>query len=129
MKIGRRVLDSAQGKGFDRPVGQRHKVVVCLADLIEALKLQIVHHVVHERQLRDVAMPQQSFMDNMMHDLKLERFYRIGKTYNDLVTFPDGPIKTFTLRGIKDSPPYFMTAGYQPSPTRWNSSTSFSERS
>ena len=36
MKIGRRVLDPAQGKGFDRPVGQRHKVVVCLADLIEA---------------------------------------------------------------------------------------------
>jgi cytochrome c peroxidase len=51
-------------------------------------------------------MPQLSFMDNMMHDLKLERFYQIGKTYNDLVTLPDGPIKTFTLRGIKDSPPY-----------------------
>jgi cytochrome c peroxidase len=51
-------------------------------------------------------IPQLSFMDNMMHDLKLERFYQIGKTYNDLVTLPDGPIKTFTLRGIKDSPPY-----------------------
>jgi cytochrome c peroxidase len=45
-------------------------------------------------------------MDNMMHDLKLERFYQIGQTFNDLVTLPDGPIKTFTLRGIKDSPPY-----------------------
>jgi cytochrome c peroxidase len=32
-----------------------------------------------------------------MHDLKVERF----------TTEPgDGPIKTFTLRGIKDSPPY-----------------------
>ena len=41
-----------------------------------------------------------------MHDLKLERFYQIDKTYNDLVMLPDGPIKTFTLRGIKDSPPY-----------------------
>jgi cytochrome c peroxidase len=51
-------------------------------------------------------IPHLSFMDNMMHDLKLERFYQIGKTYNDLVTLPDGPIKTFTLRGIKDSPPY-----------------------
>jgi cytochrome c peroxidase len=51
-------------------------------------------------------IPQLSFMDNMMHDLKLERFYQVGKTYNDLVTLPDGPIKTFTLRGIKDSPPY-----------------------
>ena len=49
---------------------------------------------------------QTSFMDNNMHDLKLERFYRIGQTVNDLVTLPDGPIKTFTLRGIKDSPPY-----------------------
>jgi len=41
-----------------------------------------------------------------MHDLKLERFYQIGQTENGLVMLPDGPIKTFTLRGIKDSPPY-----------------------
>jgi len=41
-----------------------------------------------------------------MHDLKLERFYKIGQTVNGLVMLPDGPIKTFTLRGIKDSPPY-----------------------
>ena len=41
-----------------------------------------------------------------MYRPKLERFYQIGKTYNDLVTLPDGPIKTFTLRGIEDSPPY-----------------------
>jgi len=50
--------------------------------------------------------PQLSFMDNNMHDLKLERFYKVGETANDLVELPDGPIKTFTLRGIKDSPPY-----------------------
>ena len=25
---------------------------------------------------------------------------------NDMALLPDGPIKTFTLRGIKDSPPY-----------------------
>jgi len=49
---------------------------------------------------------QTSFMDNNMHDLKLERFYQIGQTVNDVVMLPDGPIKTFTLRGIKDSPPY-----------------------
>ena len=29
-----------------------------------------------------------------------------GSDRNDLVMMPDGPIKTFTLRGIKDSPPY-----------------------
>ncbi|MFT3837919.1 MAG: cytochrome B6 [Myxococcaceae bacterium] len=41
---------------------------------------------------------QLQFSDQMMHDLKVERFYP-GR--------PEGPIKTFTLRGIKDSPPYF----------------------
>ncbi len=51
-------------------------------------------------------IPQTSFMDNNMHDLKLERFYEIGQTVNGLVMLPDGPIKTLTLRGIKDSPPY-----------------------
>lgn len=50
--------------------------------------------------------PQTAFLDNNMHDLKLERFYEIGQTTNGLATLPDGPIKTFTLRGIKDSPPY-----------------------
>ncbi len=33
------------------------------------------------------------YLDNKMHDLKLERFVNEP---------PDGPIKTFTLRGIKD---------------------------
>ena len=51
-------------------------------------------------------VPQANFMDHMMHDLKTERFFRIGQTINDNVVLPDGPIKTFTLRGIKDSPPY-----------------------
>src|SRR4051812_35816403 len=51
-------------------------------------------------------VPQTAFMDNNMHDLKLERFYSVGQTENGLVVIPDGPIKTFTLRGVKDSPPY-----------------------
>jgi cytochrome c peroxidase len=51
-------------------------------------------------------IPQQAFLDHQMHDLRLERFYNTGQTVNDLVMLPDGPIKTFTLRGIKDSPPY-----------------------
>jgi cytochrome c peroxidase len=50
--------------------------------------------------------PQTAFLDNQMHDLKLERFYKTGQSVNDFVAMPDGPIKTFTLRGIKDSPPY-----------------------
>lgn len=38
-----------------------------------------------------------AFTDDYMHDLQVERFYA-GR--------PEGPIKTFPLRGIKDSPPY-----------------------
>lgn len=38
------------------------------------------------------------YMDQQMHDLKLERFLKDAPG--------DGPIKSFTLRGIKDSPPY-----------------------
>jgi cytochrome c peroxidase len=51
-------------------------------------------------------LPQLSFLDNNMHDLKLERFYKVGQVVNDQAAIPDGPIKTFTLRAIKDSPPY-----------------------
>jgi cytochrome c peroxidase len=46
-----------------------------------------------------VSHPPLSFMDNMMHDLKLERFYQIGRTYNDLVTLPDGPSKPSPCAG------------------------------
>lgn len=45
------------------------------------------------------------YTDNMMHDLGLERFYKM-REINGMSTKPDGPIKTFPLRGIKDSPPY-----------------------
>ncbi len=41
--------------------------------------------------------PPPAYLDQQMHDLKVERF---------LDEPPRGPIKTFTLRGIKDSPPY-----------------------
>jgi len=50
--------------------------------------------------------PRHDFLDQQMHDLKTERFFAPGTVYNDQVALPDGPIKTFTLRGIKDSPPY-----------------------
>jgi cytochrome c peroxidase len=41
--------------------------------------------------------PPPFYLDQQMHDLKVERF---------VAEPPRGPIKTFTLRGIKDSPPY-----------------------
>jgi cytochrome c peroxidase len=37
------------------------------------------------------------YLDQLMHDLRVERFVNEA---------PLGPMKTFTLRGIKDSPPY-----------------------
>jgi cytochrome c peroxidase len=40
-----------------------------------------------------------------MHDLNVERFYKT-QTHNGLVATAQGPIKTFPLRGIKESPPY-----------------------
>lgn len=49
--------------------------------------------------------PAPFFLDNNMHDLELGRFYE-PKLVRGLLDVPVGPIKTFTLRGIKDSPPY-----------------------
>jgi cytochrome c peroxidase len=45
------------------------------------------------------------FTDHALHDLQLERFFE-SRTINGHLATGDGPIKTFTLRGIKDSPPY-----------------------
>ncbi|MEX0867304.1 MAG: cytochrome B6 [Pirellulales bacterium] len=45
------------------------------------------------------------YLDDKMHDLRLERFYE-PEMVSDQYNIADGPIKTFTLRGIKDSPPY-----------------------
>src|SRR6266576_3281568 len=45
------------------------------------------------------------YTDNSMHDLKAERFYR-PQLVNGMMASADGPIKTFPLRGIKESPPY-----------------------
>jgi cytochrome c peroxidase len=45
-----------------------------------------------------VCHPAPFYLDHQMHDLHLERFMKDEPG--------DGPIKSFTLRGIKDSPPY-----------------------
>src|SRR5690349_23534180 len=42
--------------------------------------------------------PAPFYLDHQMHDLHLERFLKDEPG--------DGPIKSFTLRGIKESPPY-----------------------
>jgi cytochrome c peroxidase len=45
------------------------------------------------------------YTDNTMHNLQTERFFK-SELVNGLMESADGPIKTFPLRGIKDSPPY-----------------------
>jgi cytochrome c peroxidase len=45
------------------------------------------------------------FTDNLMHNLHAERFYK-PQMINGMMAGADGPIKTFSLRGIKATPPY-----------------------
>ncbi len=45
------------------------------------------------------------YTDNLMHDLKTERFFK-PEMVNGMNEVGDGAVKTFPLRGIKDSPPY-----------------------
>jgi cytochrome c peroxidase len=45
------------------------------------------------------------YTDNLMHDLAVERFYKPRMEGGMMIT-AQGPIKTFPLRGIKESPPY-----------------------
>lgn len=45
------------------------------------------------------------YTDNLMHNLRTDRFFKPRKV-NNMMAVQDGAIKTFPLRGIKDSPPY-----------------------
>jgi cytochrome c peroxidase len=49
--------------------------------------------------------PAPYYTDNLMHNLRTERFFR-PRLVNGAMAAADGPIKTFPLRGVKDSPPY-----------------------
>ena len=49
--------------------------------------------------------PAPYYTDNQMHNLRAERFYK-PQWINGRLAASDGPIKTFPLRGIKDTPPY-----------------------
>ncbi|MEJ5343258.1 MAG: cytochrome B6, partial [Thermogutta sp.] len=45
------------------------------------------------------------YTDNLMHNFRTERFFEPHMVNGHMMT-GDGPIKTFPLRGLKDSPPY-----------------------
>ena len=53
----------------------------------------------------DVCHPAPYYTDNSMHNLRVERFYKPQMILGRMAS-ADGPIKTFGLRGLKDSPPY-----------------------
>jgi cytochrome c peroxidase len=52
-----------------------------------------------------VCHPAPFYADGLMHNLMVERFFN-EKVINGRKASADGPIKTFPLRGIKESPPY-----------------------
>jgi cytochrome c peroxidase len=52
-----------------------------------------------------VCHPAPYYTDNLMHNLRAERFFK-PQMVNGRMAASDGPIKTFVLRGIKDSPPF-----------------------
>ena len=49
--------------------------------------------------------PAPYYTDGNMHNMKVERFFE-PRMINGRFATADGPIKTFPLRGLKDSPPY-----------------------
>jgi len=52
-----------------------------------------------------VCHPAPYYTDNSMRNLQAERFFQ-PQMVNGRMAAADGPIKVFSLRGIKDSPPY-----------------------
>ncbi|MBX3258235.1 MAG: cytochrome B6 [Labilithrix sp.] len=52
-----------------------------------------------------VCHPAPYYTDGLMHNLRAERFYK-PQLVNGRMASADGPIKTFPLRGVKESPPY-----------------------
>ena len=57
-----------------------------------------------------------------MHDLQAERFYK-QHLVNGMMVAHDGAIKTFPLRGIKDTPPYMHDGRLLTLDTQWSTLT------
>lgn len=61
--------------------------------------------VFHNKGRCAACHPAPYYTDNLMHNLRAERFFK-PVMINGRMASADGPIKSFPLRGIKDSPPY-----------------------
>jgi len=99
-------------RGHQKSVSNRMGDFNAMLDFPPAPKLDAMSNLIPEKSTKQELFGEQlfkgkakcatchsgpAFVDDYMHDLKVERFYK-GR--------PEGPIKTFPLRGIKDSPPY-----------------------
>lgn len=107
------MLAAIGGRDLQKPNTNHVGDFNAIIDFPPAPKLDVTNHLIPERssqaELRGEKLfygkarcagchpPETYFQDNTLHDLHVERFYK-GR--------PEGPIKTFALRGIKDSPPY-----------------------
>jgi cytochrome c peroxidase len=90
---------------FDFPPAPKLNVFGQL-DPEKATRLELEGEKVFFGQGRCAAChPAPFYLDDKMHDLKVERFYEPHMSNMKWID-ATGPIKTFTLRGIKDSPPY-----------------------
>jgi cytochrome c peroxidase len=90
---------------FDFPPAQKLDVFGKL-DPVKASEVELAGEALFHGKAKCVSChAPPNFLDDRMHDLKVERFYET-RMLNDQFIHAEGPIKTFTLRGIKDSPPY-----------------------
>jgi cytochrome c peroxidase len=93
-------------KFFDFPPAPKLRVVDGKLDPAKATKAELHGQEVFfgKGQCASCHTPPH-YTDTSMHDLHTERFFK-QELVNEVVMAGDGPIKTFPLRGIKDSPPY-----------------------
>ena len=107
------MLAAIGGRALQKPQSNHMGDFNAIIDFPPAPKLDILNRLIPSKatseELRGEALfngkalcsachpPATHFVDNSMHDLRVERFYN-GR--------PEGPIKTPSLRGLKDSPPY-----------------------
>ena len=90
---------AAHVKGFHKPTQRLDLAVRSPHELLTAQLIDV------RRGRDDIQAQLLAGRVDDPHDLQVERFYK-SQTIAGQFIRPEGPIKTFSLRGIKDSPPY-----------------------
>ncbi len=89
---------------IDRWQAEHESAVACLAAMQESVRKHGEAQFAG-KALCAVCHPAPYYTDNLMHNLRVERFFE-ERMINGRKASADGPIRTFPLRGIKNSPPY-----------------------